>query len=169
MQRQHNTPIGATPAGYFSILPEELNMYILSFLNVRELASVERVSRYWRRLAEVPTHPPSHPGPKHHPPSWWMVPLRRAECNVTVLFLLLICFVVTRSISFLTKFGFYFVFLFIPFYQISISNPSCLAYQITNHCRTRTGWSDNNGPTSPTLQHLTGRSDMAEHAPSTVG
>ena len=58
MQRQHNTPIGATPAGYFSILPEELNMYILSFLNVRELASVERVSRYWRRLAEVPTHRP---------------------------------------------------------------------------------------------------------------
>jgi hypothetical protein len=91
MQRQHNTPIGATPAGYFSILPEELNMYILSFLNVRELASVERVSRYWRRLAEVPTHRhhiTSRPPPKHHPLSWWMVPLRRAECNVTVLFLL---------------------------------------------------------------------------------
>jgi hypothetical protein len=46
--------MGATSAGYFSILPEELSMYILSFLPVHELASVERVSRYWRRLAEVP-------------------------------------------------------------------------------------------------------------------
>jgi hypothetical protein len=45
--------VGTTPAGYFSILPEELNMYILSFLSVPELSSVQRVSRYWRRLAEV--------------------------------------------------------------------------------------------------------------------
>jgi hypothetical protein len=28
-------------------------MYILSFLSVPELSSVQRVSRYWRRLAEV--------------------------------------------------------------------------------------------------------------------
>ncbi len=55
-QKLHNAPANASSAGYFSILPEEISLYVLSFLSVKELAEVARVSRYWRRLSEVMLH-----------------------------------------------------------------------------------------------------------------
>ncbi|KAL6046874.1 Vegetative incompatibility protein HET-E-1 [Balamuthia mandrillaris] len=48
----HHALASSTSSGYFSILPEEISLYILSFLNVRELLEIARVSRYWRRLSE---------------------------------------------------------------------------------------------------------------------
>ena len=36
---------------YFSVLPPELNLHILTFLNAKDLASVALVNREWHRLA----------------------------------------------------------------------------------------------------------------------
>lgn len=84
-------------------------MYILSFLNVRELASVERVSRYWRRLAEVPTHRPI-PSRPHAIPRPLVVPLRQAEYNVTAVSPLLLITYRFRSYAFVILFDQIWVF-----------------------------------------------------------
>jgi len=48
----HRVPTTSTGSGYFSLLPDELLVKILSFLDAQELSAVSSVNQQWRRLSE---------------------------------------------------------------------------------------------------------------------
>ncbi|KAL6068286.1 SCF ubiquitin ligase complex subunit cdc4 [Balamuthia mandrillaris] len=48
----HNVSTKINSSGYFSLLPDELLLKVLSFLNERELSVVTLVNRQWKRLSE---------------------------------------------------------------------------------------------------------------------
>lgn len=48
----HQVPTTSTTSGYFSLLPDELLLKILSFLTEQELSAVASVNQQWKRLSE---------------------------------------------------------------------------------------------------------------------